>query len=375
MEIGLYLEVIDYFGAESLYQLVQDGWTSEDFSITVGAEGNERPLVEIGKYADQVSFRLPLPDLSTIRFPDPKEFGEDAESFLARAMAERAWFDLAARNGIPERAEYYLPSARSGILTTWPLVTSMRIGIARRRIGPEPIGVAALSGVAGDFLQIFVDNFLTEVGARRPTEPTMQLALDVLEGTMLQGRVTVADTARERSSLLYETGGVSLPVQRASSMVAELAPLDLWIKHLLRPGDLLVIDEPEAHLHPENQRHMARVLARLVRAAVRIICPTHSSLMVHQLSNHLLANDASVADRRRLGFDDVDLLDPGMIGVYLFDKAPDGTHIRQVPIQKGFGISEEEFVAVAEAIGDESYRLSTSALHTVSSGTSSSRSA
>jgi hypothetical protein len=251
----------------------------------------------------------------------------------------------------------------------------MMIGIARRRTGLEPIGVAALSGVAGDFLQIFVDNFLTEVGARRPTEPAMQLPLDVLEGTILQGQVSVADTARERSSLLYETGGVSLPVQRASSMVAELAPLDLWIKHLLRPGDLLVIDEPEAHLHPENQRHIARVLVRLVNAGVRVICPTHSSLIVHQLSNHLLANDASVADRTRLGFDDVDLLDSSMIGVYLFDKKPDGTHIRQVPIEPGFGISEEEFVSVAEAIGDESYRLSKSALTPATAGSSGTRSA
>ncbi len=375
LEVSLFLELIDYFGMDSLEQLVQDGSKGEDFSIHFGAEGDVQALVKIREEEGHIRARLLPLDLDSVTVPDPMIFGEGNEELFARAITERAWLDVAARNGIPERAEYYLPSARSGILTAWPLVTSMMIGIARRRIGLEPIGVAALSGVAGDFLQIFVDNFLTNVGARRPTEDAMRLALDVLEGTILQGQVSVADTARERSSLLYETGGVGLPVQRASSMVAELAPLDLWIKHLLRPGDLLVIDEPEAHLHPENQRRIARVLVRLVSAGVRVICPTHSSLIVHQLSNHLLANDASVADRRRLGFDDVDLLDPGMIGVYLFDKGLDGTHIRQVPIEPGFGISEEEFVAVAEAIGDESYRLSKSALKPVTAGSSGTRSA
>ena len=49
-------------------------------------------------------------------------------------------------------------------------------------------------------------------------------------------------------------------------MVSELAPLVLFIRGLIQPGDTLIIEEPEAHLHPGAQTEIAATLARLVRA-------------------------------------------------------------------------------------------------------------
>jgi predicted ATPase len=140
-------------------------------------------------------------------------------------------------------------------------------------------------------------------------------------------------------------------------MVAELAPLDILLRRRLRPGDFLIIDEPEAHLHPENQRRIARVIVRLVRVGVRVVCTTHSSTFLHQISNHLLASAASADARMSLGFDKNDVIVSDEVGVYLFGKSKAGTRVRSVPIEPGFGISEDEFVRVAEEIGDESYTL------------------
>jgi hypothetical protein len=61
-----------------------------------------------------------------------------------------------------------------------------------------------------------------------------------------------------------------------------------------------------------------------------------------------------------LGFTEDDLLKPEDVGVYLFERREDGTHIKPVPIEPGFGIAEDEFVRVAEEIGEETYRLSLS---------------
>ena len=57
-------------------------------------------------------------------------------------------------------------------------------------------------------------------------------------------------------------------------MVSELAPVVLYLRHLVQPGELLIIEEPEAHLHPGMQAAFTRELARLVTTGVRIVITT-----------------------------------------------------------------------------------------------------
>lgn len=146
-------------------------------------------------------------------------------------------------------------------------------------------------------------------------------------------------------------------------MVAELAAIDLWVREILEPNDLLIIDEPESHLHPANQRLIARALVRLVNAGVDVVAPTHSATILHQVSNLLLASTLDEAARTKLGYTEADRISMDDVAVYLFEQRDDGTHIVPVPIDPEFGISEDEFVRAAEAIGDETFRLSFAHAH------------
>ena len=74
-------------------------------------------------------------------------------------------------------------------------------------------------------------------------------------------------------------------LSQASAMVSELAPLVLFIQGLIRPGDTLIIEEPEAHLHPGAQTEIAATLARLVRASVRVVVTTHSDWLLKEIGN------------------------------------------------------------------------------------------
>ena len=222
-----------------------------------------------------------------------------------------------------------------------------------------------LAGVAGDFLKTLRETVFAGArgrmrdGAPRGVHPKLKPALASLERDLLKGTISISGNPSQDPTMYYETGSLRIPVQHASSMVAELAPLYLWIERVLEPGDVLIIDEPEAHLHPENQRRIARVLVRLVNSGVNVICATHSSLILHQMSNHILAASASEKKRGELGFTDDDMLKVDDIGGYLFRLCEDGARIEPLEIDDTFGVSEDEFVKVADNIGDETYKLVT----------------
>jgi len=83
-----------------------------------------------------------------------------------------------------------------------------------------------------------------------------------------------------------------LPYYMSSTSVRALFDLHLWLKHQAQKGDLLFLDEPELHLHPENQIKMARLLVRLIHNGLNVFVTTRSDYLIKELSNLLmLAND------------------------------------------------------------------------------------
>lgn len=95
-----------------------------------------------------------------------------------------------------------------------------------------------------------------------------------------------------REGLYYSPKGsrVRLTMKEGSSAVRSLLDLGFYIQHVAEPGQLLMVDEPELNLHPENQRRVARLLARLVNLGIRVYITTHSDYIIKELNTLLMLN-------------------------------------------------------------------------------------
>lgn len=79
------------------------------------------------------------------------------------------------------------------------------------------------------------------------------------------------------------------PIEGASAMVKTLAPLVVYLRYQAQPNQLIILDEPEMHLHPEAQAKMTEFLALLVHAGLRVLITTHSPYIVDHLTNLMKA--------------------------------------------------------------------------------------
>ena len=142
---------------------------------------------------------------------------------------------------------------------------------------------------------------------------------DELEGSVLQGSFTVG----EHGDMLFiprASPQQSLGLHQSASVVKSLSSLVFYLRHLARKRDYIIIDEPELNLHPDNQRRVARVLAKAVNRGIKVMMSTHSDYLIGEFNNLLmLGRDTPQAAevRQELGYDVASVLKPEQVGVYL----------------------------------------------------------
>ena len=126
--------------------------------------------------------------------------------------------------------------------------------------------------------------------------------------------------------IYFEPAGrrVRLTMDESSGTVRSLLLLGLYLHHVARPGDLLMVDEPELSLHPNNQRRIARLFARLVNLGLRVFLTTHSDYLVKEWNTLIMLTHGrpyleKLAKEERYRADE--LLVPDQIRVYMAKQA------------------------------------------------------
>ena len=237
---------------------------------------------------------------------------------------------------------YYLPAARGGIMETRGIISNSLIDIATPGGSEHFTKDSTFSGMIADFLKQIIN--YKEV--RMPSREIAEIA-NLLEKEVLRGEVEVKSPAGGFPEFLYHPRGAEqgLRMSQSSSMVSELAPLVLFLRGVVKPRDTLIIEEPEAHLHPRAQTKIAITLARLVRAGVRVIITTHSDWLLQQIGNLIREGELNKQEQ-----DTSELphwLSKEEVGAWWFhtDKP-----VKEIPYDRIEGIEPRDYEEVADGL-------------------------
>lgn len=116
----------------------------------------------------------------------------------------------------------------------------------------------------------------------------------------------------------------SLTMDESSSAVRSLVDINFYLHYAAEKGDLLMVDEPELSLHPENQRRIARLFARLVNLDIKVFITTHSDYIVKELNTLIMLNHDKPHLRRvaeENGYQNSELINADQVKVYVAKKA------------------------------------------------------
>ncbi|MEZ8205842.1 AAA family ATPase [Vibrio splendidus] len=146
-------------------------------------------------------------------------------------------------------------------------------------------------------------------------------------------------------SFTTDDGSSTLPVTISSSSVKSLFLLDLYIKHIASPGDLLLIDEPELNLHPDNQRLISRAIARLVNSGVKVLITTHSDYLIREINNSIMLSnefDEKEAIMQSHDFKQSDILKPTQVSAYMVENEGNKAVVSEMKVGQ-LGINTQIF--------------------------------
>ena len=204
----------------------------------------------------------------------------DTDDYTGTVAAQKAlmkWFEDAL----------YLSSNRGFTRYNYPLLAG----------NPTVVDISNRAGDASA-LEEWLSNLILYRLNEAKRFPEMQKRLDVMGARLAKLGVEVSPYVTDGPSVvvdLVENGMWVSAVNSGYGVNQSVATVVLG--SLSEEGALVMIEEPETHLHPRYQRTMAEILLGMAQEGKQVLITSHS--------DHILQTLAELAERDGLGEDDV----------------------------------------------------------------------
>lgn len=164
----------------------------------------------------------------------------------------------------------YFPASRTGILLTYKQLISNMLEANDAKLTLPYI----------DFLRLLVKL----EPAEEKLSKTRKELLQFIQNQITCGGMKVKKGYIPTFEYRPLDSRLDMPLHVTSSVVTEVAPLALLLQSNIR-FRTIVIEEPEAHLHPALQKFMAQCIIRLVNGGYNVWITTHSDVILQHINN------------------------------------------------------------------------------------------
>ena len=254
---------------------------------------------------------------------------------------------------------YYLPAVRGGIMQSHRFVASAGLDQLSYVDFEGPRAIPHLPKTSIDFIK----NLLSISGKptayrqamgnhKRNTTDSISSIAEQFERLILDGRIESHNEFVDGYPEIYfrpDRINSKFTLSRSSSMVSELAPIVLFVRNFVRQSDLLILEEPEAHLHPGAQIKIAECLALLVRKGVNVIVTTHSDWFLKCIQNLIIQGKLKQLNIDNSGDEATSYLHRNEVGAWNFTEGINnrGTKVKKIKFHEDSGIEPEDFEDLA----------------------------
>ena len=239
---------------------------------------------------------------------------------------------------------WYLPAGRSGIMEAQAAILGSAID---RMAGNGPRSHGPVPGTLREFLR----DILVDLPWRRVDPGVGEPLAKLFEQTILRGAVRAETSAKTASPVIaFRPVGWDrdLPLGQASSLTTQMIPLVLYLRHYATPGSTIIIEEPEAHMHPAMQVRFMTAIARIVEAGVRVLMTTHSEWILSALANIVRASE--LPDQRQEDLAAGAVLPRASVGAWLFEPGDVGSTTSEIALDSESGMYDAGFPDVSRAL-------------------------
>lgn len=241
---------------------------------------------------------------------------------------------------------YFLPASRSGIYTGMSSFGPILAELSKNRAYIR--GTLQIPSISEPISDYYMELSTIRLDHRNYCADIAE----EIEREVLKGKVSFDN---KKKTILYQSADTNqlMEMKDVSSMVSEISPITAYLKYIVntdcvfirrkrasvdncKPSVMIFIEEPEAHLHPNNQVKLMKIFSKLVKKNVKLFMASHSNYVFNELNNRVLAGDLSKEDYEPVLMEYVD--------------GKSRTYDMQID---DFGVDDDNFQDVTSAILDE----------------------